>query len=375
MRLAALSLTSVRSYPALALELGPGLTVVCGENGQGKSNLLEACYLLALGRSYRAASDRDLIAWEAVSGGTAALIAARIERAGGPLDARVGLEASGEANVHKRVRVNGVAKRAADLVGALAAVLFSADDLALVSGAPAGRRRYLDVLLAQASHPYLRSLQHYQRVLTQRNALLKGLREGRAGEAELAYWDDALTTGAASLLAARHGAVTRLAPLAAEAYARLAGDGRAFSVTYVGTVPFAGDAPTPADAAAALAGSRGQERARGMTVVGPHRDDLRLSLDGVEMARHASRGQQRLAALALRLAEGRWLAERRGEQPVVLLDDVLSELDAQRRAQVLEEVAGADQVIVTTADLGLVPEAALSGARVLRVMGGALREG
>ncbi|MEK9659154.1 MAG: DNA replication and repair protein RecF [Chloroflexota bacterium] len=372
MRLSSLSLTAVRSYPALALELGPGLTVVCGENGQGKSNLLEACYLLALGRSYRAATDRDLIAWDAVSAGTAALIAARIERAAGPLEARVGLEASGEANVLKRVRLNGVAKRAADLVGALAAVLFSADDLALISGPPAGRRRYLDVLLSQASHPYLRSLQHYQRVLTQRNALLKGLKEGRAREDELAYWDDALAAGAASLLAARYGAVSRLAPLAAEAYARLAGDGRAFSVGYAGTVPFAGEAPSPADAAAALAASRGQERARGMTVVGPHRDDLRLTLDGVEMARHASRGQQRLAALALRLAEGRWLAARRGEQPVVLLDDVLSELDAQRRAQVLEEVAGADQVIVTTADLGLLPWAALAGARVLRVAGGML---
>jgi DNA replication and repair protein RecF len=112
-----------------------------------------------------------------------------------------------------------------------------------------------------------------------------------------------------------------------------------------------------------------------MTVVGPHRDDLRLSLDGVEMARHASRGQQRLAALALRLAEGRWLAERRGEQPVVLLDDVLSELDPRRRTQVLEEVAGADQVIVTTADLALVPQEALAGARVLRVLDGSLLEG
>jgi DNA replication and repair protein RecF len=373
--LVALSLNAIRSYPALVLDLGPGLTVVCGENGQGKSNLLEACYLLALGRSYRASSDRDLIAWQAVSTGTAALIAARIERAGGPLEARVGLEAAGEANVTKRVRLNGVAKRTVDLVGALAAVLFSADDLALVAGPPAGRRRYLDVLLAQASPAYVRALQHYQRVLTQRNALLRGLREGRARVDELAFWDGALAADAAVLLDARHRAMERLAPLAAEAYGRLAGDGRSFSLSYATTVPYAGEVPTAADATVALEAAHGQERARGMTVVGPHRDDLHLALDGVEMARHASRGQQRLAALALRLAEGRWLAERRGEQPVVLLDDVLSELDPRRRAQVLEEVAGADQVIVTTADLALVPQEALAAARVLRVVDGSLLEG
>ncbi|MCH7655547.1 MAG: DNA replication/repair protein RecF [Chloroflexi bacterium] len=378
MELTSLSLTNFRSYRTLKLTLGRGLTVLAGENAQGKSNLLEAIYLLAIGKSQRAAVERELVSWEAAEAGGYGIVAASVQRADDSVELRLGLDCGGgRANgVVKRIRVNGVPKRASDLVGVLSAVLFSAVDIDLAYGPPQGRRRYLDVLLSQTSRRYVHGLQRYLRVLGQRNAVLRSMREGRAGEDELVVWDPPLCEEGAAVLATRHEAMQRLAPLAAEAFERLAGTGSALSVDYVATVePIeAGAAPTPEAVAAALERSRRQERAVGMTVVGPHRDDIRLALDGVDLAKHASRGQARLAALALRLAEAQLLHERRGDPPVILLDDILSELDERRRGLVLEEALRYPQVLLTTAELALVPSAGLAEARVLRVADGQVLE-
>ena len=366
-----LSLTNFRSYRQLDLPLGPGLTTVVGANAQGKSNLLEALYLLAIGKSYRAPVERDLVAWEAARAGAYAIIAATLRGREGPVEVRVGLDCSGGA-VTKRVRINGVAKRPSDLVGVLSAVLFSAEDIDLVFGAPSTRRRYLDVLLSQVSRNYLQALSRYQRVLTQRNALLKAMREGRGGEDQLPLWDDSLSTEGAVVLAERWASMDSLCALIGAAFGRLYGDG--LTVEYAATAPRAEPSALADALRTALRDSRRRERALGMTVAGPHRDDLRLLLDGVELARHASRGQARLAALALRLAEGRLLAQRRGEPPLLLLDDVLSELDERRRTLVLEEARAYPQVIVTSADERALPAAQTGGARRLRVADGAVVE-
>ena len=367
MLLANLTLTNFRSYRQLDLALGPGLTVVAGENAQGKSNLLEAIHLLAIGKSHRAASERDLVSWQAAQEGGYAMLAASVEGRGGPLELRVALDCR-EGPAVKRVRVNGVPKRALDLVGLMSAALFSAEDVGLVFGPPAGRRRYLDVLLAQVSRPYAQALARYQRTLAQRNALLRALREGRAREDELAFWDEALTAEGAAALGERWACLPALSSRVAAAFERLSGGG-ALAVDYAGTAEPSADGPAAA-LRSALAASRGQERAQAMTVVGPHRDDLRLTLDGAAASRHASRGQARLAALAMRLGEARLLAERKGEPPILLLDDALSELDERRRALALEEVVRYPQVIMTTADLGAVPRSFLDRARALRVSGG-----
>lgn len=373
MHVASLSLTNYRTYRSLDLTLGPGLTVVSGGNGQGKSNLLEALYMLAIGKSYRAGTERELISWRAAQEGGYAMASAVVERHDGPSELRIGLDSSQTGALQKRVRVNGAPKRASELVGELNAVLFSAEDLDLVYGSPSGRRRYLDVLLSQVSRRYVQALQRYQRVLSHRNALLRSLRDGRARPDEFAFWDESLCAEAAVVLAARHRAVARLAPLAAGAFGRLVGAETTLDVAYAATVPADGE-PSVDDITAALAASRDRERHAGMTLVGPHRDDVSLALNGVEASQHASRGQSRLIALAMRLAEGNLLREARGESPVLLLDDVLSELDERRRAQVLDEVADAEQVIVSTAELGLLPTGRLAGARVLRVEAGALIE-
>ncbi len=366
-----LELANFRSYLELNISLRTGLTIAYGANGAGKSNLLEAAYLLAIGKSYRASIERELVRWDAAATGSYAIIAGHVIREDAEIELRVGLDCAGGINtVAKRIRVNGVAKRAADMVGALGAVLFTAEDIDLVFGSPQARRRYLDIMLAQLGGQYVHALQRYQRVLTQRNALLRAIREGRAGDDELAYWDASLCAEGAVVLGERYDTMQRLAPLAIEAFDRLEATDK-LGVTYAATVPF--DArPTRESFAAALERVRGSERAAGMTLIGPHRDDLKITMNGVEMAKHASRGQARLAALGLRVAEARLIEERRGDPPVVLLDDVLSELDDRRRGLVLEEAVRNHQTIVTTAELGQVPTRFLEGAHRLRVQEGSV---
>ncbi|MEE8517649.1 MAG: DNA replication and repair protein RecF, partial [Dehalococcoidia bacterium] len=225
MELSSLSLTNYRSYRTADLDFGPGLIVVHGENAGGKSNLLEAIYLLAIGKSYRATAERELVSWEAAEAGGYAMVAGTVLRADGPTQLRIGLDCAGAPpnGVQKRIRINGLPKRASELIGVLNAVLFSAEDIDLVFGAPSGRRRYLDILVSQlgASQTgvrYVQALQRYQRIVTQRNHVLRSLREGRAGEDELAYWDDSLCTEGATVLGARFDALERLSPLGGEAF-------------------------------------------------------------------------------------------------------------------------------------------------------------
>ena len=366
MQLTNLTLTNFRSYRQLDLALAPGLTVISGENGQGKSNLLEAVYLLAIGKSYRAVMERDLVSWQAAEAGGYAIVAAALDGPHGPVELRVGLDCSDGTGTAKQVRVNGVPKRASDLVGTMGAVLFAAEDIDLVFGPPRGRRRYLDVLLAQVSRRYVQALSRYHRVLAQRNTLLRALRERRAREDEMAFWDGALVREGAAVLSERWASMTRLAQTAASAFERLS-PRDTLSVAYTGTIEEPEDEDGERVLREGLEASREQERARGMTLVGPHRDDLRLLLNGVDAQRHASRGQARLAALALRIGEARLLAERRGDPPLLLLDDALSELDEHRRRLVLEEAECYHQVIVTTADPNALPSGSLGRARRLRV--------
>ncbi|MCY4449174.1 MAG: DNA replication/repair protein RecF [Chloroflexi bacterium] len=369
MQLTNLTLTNFRSYRQLDLALGPGLTVISGENGQGKSNLLEAVYLLAIGKSYRAVTERDLVSWQAAEAGGYTIVAAVLDGPQGALELRVGLDCRESNSTAKQVRMNGTPKRTSDLVGMMGAVLFAAEDIELVSGPPSGRRRYLDVLLAQISRRYVQTLSRYQRVLAQRNTLLRTMREGRAREEELAFWDDALVKEGAVVLSERWSSLATLAEFTASAFERLSSQD-VLSITYVGTAAEPADGDGERALREALRASRDQERARGMTVVGPHRDDLRLLLNGVEATRHASRGQARLAALAMRLGEARLLAERRGDQPLLLLDDALSELDERRRELVLEEACCYPQTIVTTADPHALPDVFLHSAHHLCVQDG-----
>ena len=385
-----LTLTNFRNFRGLELELPPGVVVLYGGNAQGKTTLLEAVYLLAIARSFRAENERELVNFAAARNREPALVGGvldsgdapvsvyvgyqcvdRPERRGGvvvpPPGASPGIEPAGRPSglgyaVQKQIRVNRVRKRAADLVGVIGAVLFSAEDIELVQGPPAGRRRYLDILISQGNPLYLKTLQRYYRVVKQRNRLLHLLREGRAGAAELEYWDEELAREGAALTWQRRVALQLLADLGAAHHRELGNPGQEFRLEYHPSVaPGAALAAAETNFRELLAARRPQERAAGRTTIGPQRDDFQLRVDGVDMSRFASRGEARTLALTLRLAEVSYLAAVRAEEPIVLLDDVLSEMDAARRRRVMTKIAGYGQSLITTTDLE--PVRAFFGAR------------
>jgi len=373
--LSRLSLTNYRNFRSLDLRLPLGLVFIVGDNAQGKSNLLEAAYLLAIAKSYRTNAERELVSWEAqrpsaTPGAQEAdqtIVSGEVEQVNGKLRVIVGLrvvsdEGAGGALVQKQVRVNGVAVGAAALVGRVNAVLFAATDIELVYGPPAGRRRFLDILISQVDRGYLRTLQRYQRVLTQRNHLLRLVREGHSAPEELDFWDAELVKEGAALVTRRAQVVELLTPLTAQSYRSLAG-AEELSLVFLPSA-------TAEQLAESLAGRRATEIAAGVTLSGPHRDDIGVSIDGMPAGTYASRGQARTVALALRLAEAAFLRMERREEPILLLDDVLSELDPERRRRVVKEAAGYQQALVTAADPLLMQDIPVKASAVFVVRKG-----
>ena len=379
--LAHLSLANFRNYERLELDLQPGITLVHGGNGQGKSNLLEAVYLLAIAKSPRASADREMVRQQSAAEGYAR-VSATVMRGSELLRAEVDFVASGGggqapvdghspgSSVEKLVKINGVTRRAIDLVGQVNAVLFTAHDLELVYGPPTVRRRYLDILISQVDQGYLRALQKYQRVLYQRNHLLKLVRDRRAAVSELDFWDDELATGAAIVMSSRMSTVDTLSSLGADFHRELTDQGEELELRYVMSVPVATGGSTEELERAvreSVLSAREKEISRGVTVVGPHRDDMEVLIDGVDIAAYASRGQARTAVLAMKLAEARHLANIRTQEPILLLDDVLSELDSARRSRVLTRATQYEQCLVTTTDLESIDESFRRRSHVMRV--------
>lgn len=379
-----LSLTHFRNYAKQDLDLPRGVSLLLGDNAQGKSNLLEAVFLLATTRSDRSATDGELIDWDVLDDPQpVARVAAQIERNEGPLAVEVVIAGRPKGTkervpASKRLRVNGVARRAVDVVGQLTAVLFTTEDMELISGAPAGRRRFLDVTLSQLDPAYARALSRYTKVITQRNALLRRIQEGAAGPDELPFWNEQLAKEGALLITSRASCVDALAQQAREAHRYLSGGSEELGAEYEprlegwdGVKVRKKPKAVAAALEEALAAGERRDIGAGMTLAGPHRDDLSFTLDGVAAANFASRGQQRTAALALRLAEARYMADQKGDLPVVLLDDVLSELDEERRHAVLESLGGWDQLLITSPDPDRFGEG-LPAAAVFRVQAGTI---
>ena len=399
MHVAQLSLTNVRSFRQLELELTPGLHVITGPNGSGKSNLLESIALLATARSTRTANDIELIAWESLRDDPlpAARIGARVRTAEEQVQVEVIVTTRGLVGIGgiggggggaeptvatRRFRVNGVARRASDLIGRLRVVLFSADDLTIIEGAPALRRRYLDITISQLDAVYVRTLQRYQRVLQQRNSLLRRLQERRGtigAASELDFWDEELAQTGSVLHTMRAGALVALARGAADRYATFSPRADRLEVCYRPALPpeLAEALPQPPDDLAAhilaahIAG-RARDIQAGTTRIGPHRDDVAFLIGGHSAGSSASRGEMRGIALALRLAEVELSIARTGDPPVLLLDDVLSELDAERRARVLAAAFAVDQVLITSPDPDRPGREEVASARRYRLVDGAL---
>ena len=396
-----LSLINFRNYVRLALQPAEGVTVLRGDNGQGKSNVLEAVYVLATTRSLRAGSDRELVHWRARRDTIPfARLEASVVRADLDLHVEILIRAEADATdasrsvagtptangtvpdmspVLKKIKVNGLPTRAVDLVGQVNVVLFTPDDVGLVAGPPVDRRRYLDITNSQVSGVYLRTLQRYNRVLVQRNHLLRQIRERRQRPEQLDFWNDELTAAGAQIVADRLKMVAAINRELDDVYRRLSGSEQALTIAYRpsshGRIEAAATAacePSEPPAIAELYRARieqvrGKEIEQGVSLVGPHRDDFSFLVDGVDLNTYGSRGQQRLAVLALKLAEGQYMRSQTGERPILLLDDVLSELDPARRSFVLSQAGREGQTIITATDFNDFSPAFLADAAVFQI--------
>ena len=356
-----LQIANYRNYGRVALKLDRGLNLFVGENAQGKSNLLEAIYLLSTLRSSRASSDADLVRRDLLhTEFPVARLSCEVERSAGNLQLEVAIVGRTTDPAHragKRVRVNGVPKRASDAVGQLAAVLFSTLDIEIVAGPPLMRRRYLDMMISQVDRGYLRAMQRYAKVLQQRNSLLKRIQAREASPGELNFWDQELSHAGGVIMLARADALGQIVPQAGFQMERLSDGLETLQITYKPAMGGLTETDSPIDETEwtarmlkALTNLRNREIGAGATLVGPHRDDVLIEIDSLPADSFASRAQQRTAALSMRLAEAGYLRRALGDDPVVLLDDVLSELDARRRRGVLEFFDSFQQTIVTTAD-------------------------
>lgn len=343
MRLKTLRLQNFRSYQNLMMTPPEGVTVIVGENGAGKTNLLEAVHLCCLGRSHRTSDDGDMIR----HGEESAAVQLFVERRDGTHD--IGVRLFLHERRKKLLHINGKnASRMGDLIGHATCVIFSPEDLSVVRDGPAVRRRYVDMLLSQLQRAYFYALQTYTAALRQRNALLRDIALG-GSKAQLSVWDEQLARAAAPLVRLRAQTARALDLAANRHYAYISGrEEEVFRVAYQSTLPE--DEPEQA-MLSQLQARRDEELRRSTTVVGPHRDDLRLTLSGRELQAYGSQGQARTAALALKLAAFDLLSESQGEPPLLLLDDVLSELDPLRRRRLIDRVKNA-QALLTCTDRG-----------------------
>ena len=354
MQITELTLRSYRSYETLHLAFDPGVQIFLGANAQGKTNIIEALYYAAFGRSHRTSSDAELIR----VGADGAHIGLSFRRHDVPGE----LSFTFARGARRRITYAGESLRQRDLVGILPMVLFSPEDLFLVKGAPALRRRYLDAELSQASPAYYGELLRYTRILKQRNAVLKDIRERLAAPDDLPPWDVQLAKSAAYIVTRRIAAVAQLGALSARVQAVLAAGEElalAYEIAGAGAEDFAEDDMTEALHVwynKMLCEGRARDIARAATGVGPHLDDLVLRVGGMSLRSYGSQGQQRTGALALKLAELFYLQENIGEAPILLLDDVMSELDADRRRALLDFIRHEHiQTFITATDAAYFP--------------------
>lgn len=346
MHLAFLVLRDFRNYEYLELLLEQGVSLFFGPNAAGKTNLLEACYYVSALTSPRAERDADLARW----GHSAFAVAARVESDDAP--SLIKVETRLTPSPRRRLSLNDAPAKRHELHAALPCVYFSPDDLYMVKRGSALRRRYLDVLISRANPSYSWELARYYESVERRNAALKRIRWDRSWQKALDTLDDLLVETGSTVLARRMGIMGRLAELVGETYAFIAGEGcRTSYVSTIGPLTEGASAQEIAPVfGKALGAVRTQETDRCVTLVGPHRDDVSIGFDEKSYRYFGSQGQQRSVALSLRIAEARVLEDAFGKKPVLLLDDVFSELDGERRDKVLSLCDLGHQILITSTD-------------------------
>lgn len=405
MYLTHLSLTNYRNFARLDVDVPQGAVLLVGANAQGKTSLLEAIYYLATFTSFHASSDRQLVNFLA---GREQLAIARIvadfyrKDANTPhrphrIELRIIKESNHggyESRLRKEVLIDGVKGKLSEMVGFLNAVLFLPQTLRVIEGSPEERRRYLNLSLAQVLPKYAYYLSEYNQALGQRNALLKQIAERGGDPGQLLYWDEQLASTGAQLIYARIQAVHELERLAAPTHAQLTRGEEVLRLSYDPAydpipqtrkqIALPLDAPLDRSGISlekiqqgyleSLNDLRPEEISRGVTTIGPHRDDLRFLSNGVDLGIYGSRGQARTAMLSMKLAEVSWMQEKTGLWPVLLLDEVLAELDPERRDDLLSRLAACEQILLTTTDLDQFSADFVEKATIWRITAGRLQE-
>jgi DNA replication and repair protein RecF len=392
-----LSLTSFRNFTRLDVDIPRRIVLLVGDNAQGKTSLLEAVYFLAAFTSFQTHADRQIVNfYEAKKNElTVTRLVAEYQRSKSRhrLEARLILEPMGVLNsqrLRKEILLDGVKKPINEVIGHFNAVIFLPQMSQIIEGAPEDRRRYLNLALAQSTPAYARVLSEYNQALTQRNALLRLLGERSGNGDQLEVWDEALTRLGAQVILWRIEAIQQIERLASRVHSELTRGSEILRLSYE---PAFDPLPRPngqlglkmetvVDRSrlelneirdsfrARLRDLRSEEIARSVTTIGPHRDELRFLANDIDLGNYGSRGQVRTALLSLKLAEVNWMKDRTGEWPVILLDEVMAELDLQRRADLLKYVGESEQVLFTTTDLNLFTPEFVEKAEVWKVEGG-----
>ena len=362
--LRALRLVNFRNYPDDTVILAPGLNVIVGDNAQGKTNLLEAISFAVTGSSPRTPNDSEVVRW----GQDFTRTEARVSLDGGTSERAVAVGyAPGQK---KRPTVDGAPAPSLTNYSAggagVRAVTFFPDDIRVVKGAPADRREFLDLLLSSLRPSYARASIEYAKAVQQRNQLLRRIRDGFSSERTLATWDRKVVELGETVLKGREAAITPLESYFGASLRALYGPEKA-AIRYSYSAPLD-------EYAEALRGAHSADIERGTTSVGPHRDDFEVLLGGVNLTTFGSQGQQRLATLALKFAARDHVRDETGEDPILLFDDVMSELDERRREYLAGYFLESTQAVITTTNLDYFDEEILERSRVVRISGGAVSE-
>lgn len=356
-----------RNYTQLELNAFGPVNLLIGQNAQGKTNLVEAIFVLALTKSHRTSKDRELIAFDS----SAAYLSSEVEKRYGKVKLELALSVQG-----KKAKINGLEQRKlSDFIGALNVVMFAPEDLEIVKGTPGGRRRFLDMEIGQVAPGYLYHLQQYQKVLAQRNNLLKQawVKDLSSVQVMLEVWNEQLVEHGVKIVKKRKQFIKKLQKWAQEIHEGIAGGKETLELGYV---PSFSEAEEEDEAVLLeqfmlkLSQMRDQEIRRGMTLAGPHRDDLTFAINGKEVQTYGSQGQQRTTALSLKLAEIELIHEEIGEYPILLLDDVLSELDSYRQTQLIETFQSKVQTFITATGIESLNTGRLKDASIYHVHAG-----
>jgi DNA replication and repair protein RecF len=399
MHLTHLSLTDYRTFTRLDMDVPRRVLVLVGANAQGKTSILEAIYYLATFDSFHTHTDRHLINFLACERNPAvARIVGHFQRTDRAhrIEVRLILENGGNGNgrFRREILLDGVKRSANDVLGTFTAVIFLPQMTRIIDAEPEERRRYLNLALGQAVPGYALALSEYEKALAQRNALLRLLAERGGDPEQLRTWDELLAERGSTIIQARIGAIQEMERLAARLHHRLTHTREILRMIYQPAFDPMGQ---PEDQYALpiktsvqrgsltreqirigflerLEALRADEISRGVTTIGPHRDEVRFLSNGIDLGDFGSRGQVRTALMSLKLAETAWLKERTGQWPVMLLDEILAELDVERRQDLLETLAECEQAVLTTTDLGLFADEFLTQTTIWKVKDGRIEK-